>query len=59
MLIPKAFYGIQMEVAHQLALNYGDPITSMDATMCVSVEGTPYLHTPGVQDTKIFPGWWP
>ncbi len=39
----KALNGIQWEVAHPLTLNYGAPIASMDATMCVSNEGTPYV----------------
>ncbi len=39
----KALNGIQWEVAHPLTLNYGAPIASMDATICVSVEGTPYV----------------
>ena len=39
----KALNGIQWEVAHPLALNNRAPIASMDATMCVSVEGTPYI----------------
>ncbi len=38
----KALNGIQWEVAHPLMLNNGAPVTSMDATMCVSNEGTPY-----------------
>ncbi len=42
----KALNGIQWEVAHPLTLNYGAPIPSMDATMCVSNEGTPYVGIP-------------
>ncbi len=40
----KALNGIQWEVAHPLPLNYGAPVASMDATVCVSGEGTPYLR---------------
>ena len=39
----KALNGIQWKVAHQLMFNYGDPIASMDATICVSGEGTAYI----------------
>ncbi len=39
----KALNGIQWKVAHPLPLNYGAPISSRDATMCVSGGGTPYL----------------
>ncbi len=34
----KALSGIQWEVAHPMALNYGAPIASMDATLCVNDE---------------------
>ncbi len=34
----KALNGIQWEVAPPLTLNYGTPITSMDAAICVSGE---------------------
>ncbi len=40
-VVLKALNGIQWEVAHPLPLNYGAPIASMDATMCVSSGGTP------------------
>ncbi len=43
---PKALNGIQWEVAHPLMLNYGAPIASMDAIMCVSGEGTSYVGIP-------------
>ncbi len=39
----KALNGIQWEVAHPLSLNYGVPIASMDAAICVSGGGTPYV----------------
>ena len=39
----KALNGIQWEVAHPLSLNYGAPIAYMDATICVSGGGTPYI----------------
>ena len=42
-LYRKALNGIQWEVAHPLTLNYGAPIASMDVTICVSSEGTPYM----------------
>ncbi len=42
-LAQKALNGIHWEVAHPLMLNYGAPIASTDATMCVSSEGTSYV----------------
>ncbi len=39
----KALNGIQWEVAYPLTLNYGAPIASRDASICVSSEGTPYV----------------
>ncbi len=39
----KALNGIQWEVAHPLSLNYGAPIASMDAAICVSGGGNPYI----------------
>ncbi len=44
--LAKALNGIQWEVAHPLMLNYGAPIASMDAIMCVSGEGTSYVGIP-------------
>ncbi len=36
----KALNGIHWKVAHPLMFNYGAPIASMNATMCVRGEGT-------------------
>ncbi len=50
----KALNGIQCEVAHPLSLNYGAPIASMDATICVSGGGTPYIGiTKGFKFVKF------
>ena len=51
----KALNGSQWEVAHPLTLNYGAPIASMDATMCVSNEGTPYVGITKHQWVGNFP----
>ena len=39
-VVQKALNGSQWEVAHPLTLNYEAPISSRDATICVSSEGT-------------------
>ncbi len=39
----KALNGIQWEVVYPLTLNYDAPISSRDATIYVSSEGTPYV----------------
>ena len=50
----KALNGIQWEVAHPLSLNFGAPITSIDATMCVRGVSTPYVGiTKGICYTYV------
>ncbi len=50
----KALNGIQWRVAHPLTLNHEVPMGSMDATICVSSAGIPYVDITNLKPFVIY-----